>query len=54
MLVVSSKYNILRYAIMMVACMSVGELFNQIDIKLPDNDNDHNTLFVIANSLHEL
>lgn len=27
MLIVASKYNVIRYAIMMVACMSVSELF---------------------------
>ena len=28
MLIVSSKYNVLKYAIMMVACISVGEIFS--------------------------
>lgn len=31
MLVVASKYNVLQYAIMIVACMSVPELFTEIE-----------------------
>lgn len=30
MLVVSTKYNVLRYVIMVVACLSVPELFKEI------------------------
>ena len=30
MLVVASKYGVLRYTIMMVACMSVSEIFNEV------------------------
>jgi hypothetical protein len=33
MLIVGSKYKVLRYTIMMVSCMSVSEIFNPIDFK---------------------
>ncbi len=41
MLVVSTKYNVLRYVIMIVACLSVPELFREIpqgEIDLPEAD----------------
>ena len=41
MLVVSTKYNVLRYVIMVVACLSVPELFKeipQVEIDLPEAD----------------
>jgi len=34
MLVVSAKYGILRYAIMIVACMTVPEIFTPVEIKV--------------------
>lgn len=41
MLVVSTKYNVLRYVIMIVACLSVAELFRELpqtEIDLPEAD----------------
>ena len=40
MLVVSAKYGLLRYAIMIVACMSVSEIFMPQDFKETDIIND--------------
>lgn len=42
MLVVATKYNISHFAIMMVACMSVQEVFDDSMFKeeLPDKDNE--------------
>ena len=42
MLVVSAKYGVLRFAIMIVACMSVAEVFNQIEFKvdIPSENED--------------
>ena len=40
MLVVASKYNVIRYTIMMVACMSVNEIFQEPDAKLTSKQNN--------------
>jgi ATP-dependent RNA helicase DHX37/DHR1 len=50
MLVVSRKYNILRFVIMIVACLSVSELFKEIplaELDLPEEavDEDLTTAF---------
>ena len=47
MLVVSAKYGLLRYAIMIVACMSVSEIFTNQDLKdheLVDKSDDEDAL----------
>jgi HrpA-like RNA helicase len=39
MMVVSTKYNVLRFVIMIVACLSVSELFRelpQVEIDIPE------------------
>lgn len=42
MLVVASKYNVIRYTIMMVACMSVNEIFQEPNAKVDEEKKEGN------------
>ena len=41
MLVVASKYSVIRYTIMMVACMSVNEIFQEPNAKVSEIKDDN-------------